>query len=191
MPFRDAASSRACGGAINDVVAVVGSPYFLSRSRSVPRFRPSRRAAVDWFQKTAASVSAMTRRSSASICSFNERRRSGGVSAAGSLRTNRSGALGECLHADLAAAAERHHPCNGVFELPHVAGPFRFGECLDQLRRKTNVLVAEALRISSPELGGESKDVFAALAKRRDDHFDHCQTVVQVFPEASCGGLRF
>jgi hypothetical protein len=43
----------------------------------------------------------------------------------------------------------------------------------------------------SPELGGESRDVFAALAKRRDDHFDHCQTVVQVFPEASCGGLRF
>jgi len=60
-----------------------------------------------------------------------------------------------------------------------------------KLRRKTNVLVAEALRISSPELGGESRDVFAALAKRRDDHFDHCQTVVQVFPEASCGGVRF
>jgi len=191
MPFRDAASSRACGGAINDVVAVVGSPYFLSRSRSVPRFRPSRRAAVDWFQKTAASVSAMTRRSSASICSFNERRRSGGVSAAGSLRTNRSGALANAstpISPPPLSATIRAMAFSSSLTLPGHSASESAWISSGEKRMSSSPKRSAYRRLNSAARAGMS----SRRSRRGGTTISTtAKTVVQVFPEASCGGLRF
>src|SRR5262245_45628885 len=89
------------------------------------------------------------------------------------------------VDAEDAAAGEDDRPLNDVFEFAHVAGP---GAALEQLHRAPVDPVdgaAEALAVLGGEVRGQKRNVFRALAQRRQSQREDVQSVIEVAAEPS------
>src|SRR5690606_13475730 len=78
-----------------------------------------------------------------------------------------------------------------VLELADVSGPVVALQCGDLAFGERRSGLAQLLRYARDEMGRERKDVFLALAKRRDAERKHAQAIIKVLtetPGAHVGG---
>jgi hypothetical protein len=76
-----------------------------------------------------------------------------------------------------------------VTQLADVSRPGVFEHHLDGAGVEAGQLFAIALRVAAQEVHGQQRDVFAALAERRQVNLDGIETEEQVLAEASGGNF--
>ena len=97
---------------------------------------------------------------------------------------------GQVLAIDRVAAAEREAALDDVLQLADVARPVVARELRQRGRREGLRRDVERLAVAAHVLGGEQRDVVAALAQRRQHDRDDVHPVVEIGAESTLAHLR-
>src|SRR5215813_13246983 len=87
---------------------------------------------------------------------------------------------------DDVAAREDGRALDRVLELAHVAGPRVAKQTLDRLGRQAQ-LAAELAAGAREKVLGQRRNVFAAVAKWRQEHLDDVQAIEEIFAKGPLG----